>query len=65
MFKNLQLVYAVWFIIVGGIIIFIDGRGWCIACRDTLLTVVGVISLILGVVGLISRFSSGAAVARE
>jgi hypothetical protein len=65
MFKNLQLVYAVMFIIIGGWIIFFDGRGWCIACRETILTVLGVISLILGVVGLISRFTAGAAVARE
>jgi len=51
--KNLLLVAAVWHIIVGGLIIFIDGRGWCIACRDTILTVGGVVSLIVGVVGLI------------
>ncbi len=50
---------AVWFIIVGGWIIFSDGRGWCIACRDTPLTVMGVICLILGVIGIINRVRSG------
>jgi hypothetical protein len=54
-----NLVMAVWFIIVGGWIIFSDGRGWCIACRDTPLTVMGVICLILGVIAIINRVRSG------
>ena len=51
--KNLLLVAAVWHIIVGGMIIFIDGRGWCIACRETILTVGGIVSLIVGIVGIV------------
>ena len=48
-----NIVVSVWFIIVGGWIIFFDGHGWCIACRETILTAMGVICLIMGVVGLI------------
>lgn len=48
-----NIVLSVWFIIVGGWIIFFDGHGWCIACRETILTAMGVICLIMGVVGLI------------
>jgi len=48
-----NIVVSVWFIIVGGWIIFFDGHGWCIACRETILTGMGVICLIMGVVGLI------------
>ncbi|MFN7941473.1 MAG: hypothetical protein U0X73_07720 [Thermoanaerobaculia bacterium] len=59
MFKRIPLVSAVWHIIVGGWIIFWNGKGWCIACReDTILTVLGVVALVLGVVGLAGRFSS-------
>lgn len=53
-----NLVMAVWFIIVGGWIIFSDGRGWCIACREGTLTVMGVICIILGVIGIINRVRS-------
>jgi len=48
-----NIVVSVWFIIVGGWIIFFDGHGWCIACRETILTAMGVICLIMGVVGFI------------
>jgi len=48
-----NIVVSVWFIIVGGWIIFFDGHGWCIACREMILTGMGVICLILGVIGLI------------
>jgi hypothetical protein len=48
-----NIVVSVWFIIVGGWILFFDGHGWCIACRETILTAMGVICLIMGVAGLI------------
>jgi hypothetical protein len=50
-----RIFLEVWFIIVGGIIIFFDGRGWCIACRDGILTGIGVICLILGAIGIINQ----------
>jgi hypothetical protein len=53
-----NLVMAVWFIIVGGWIIFSDGRGWCIACREGILTAMGVVCIILGVIGIINRVRS-------
>ncbi len=53
-----NLVMAVWFIIVGVWIIFSDGRGWCIACRDSVITVMGVVCLILGVIEIINRVRS-------
>jgi hypothetical protein len=57
--KRLYMVAAMWHIIVGGWIIFWNGKGWCIACREeTGLTVVGAISLILGIVGVIDRMRS-------
>ena len=56
-----NLVMAVWFIIVGGWIIFSDGRGWCIACRDGVLTFTGVVYLILGVIEIINRVRSAGA----
>lgn len=48
-----NIVVSVWFIIVGGWILFFDGHGWCIACRETILTAMGVICLLMGVVGFI------------
>ena len=56
--KMFNLVMAVWYIIVGVWIIFSDGRGWCIACRDGILTVMGVICIILGVIAIINRARS-------
>jgi len=50
--KPINLVLAVWSIIIGGLIIFIDGNGWCIACRGTFMTVLGIISLLLGAVAI-------------
>ena len=50
-----NIVMAVLFIIVGGWIIFFDGRGWCIACRETILTVMGVVCLLVGVIGVINE----------
>jgi len=50
-----NIVMAVLFIIVGGWIIFFDGRGWCIACREIILTVMGVICLLVGVIGVINE----------
>jgi hypothetical protein len=46
---NLNIVASIWCIIIGGLIIFIDGRGWCIACNGTLFTVVAVISILVGI----------------
>jgi hypothetical protein len=45
-------ILAVWCIIIGGIIIFIDGTHWCIACNGILFNVLAVISIVLGVAGL-------------
>jgi hypothetical protein len=55
---NLHIVLAVWFIIVGGIIIFIDGDRGCIACNGMISTVVGVINILIGAIGIIGKFSS-------
>lgn len=52
--RFINLFLQVWSIIVGGLIIFIDGNGWCIACRGTLLTVAGVILLALGVISIVA-----------
>lgn len=54
MSRTLQLVMAVAFIIIGGWIIFFDGRGWCIACRLTIDTVLGIVAIVLGVIALAS-----------
>jgi hypothetical protein len=59
MSRTLHLVMAVAFIIIGGWIIFFDGRGWCIACRTTIDIVLGVISLLLGLVGIATYASAG------
>jgi|RhiMethySRZTD1v2_1073278.scaffolds.fasta_scaffold697580_2 hypothetical protein len=57
MFRGIRTVYWVWHIIVGGWIIFWNGHGWCIACRgEAGLTFVGVVSLVLGLIGLIDSF---------
>ena len=50
------LAYA-WIIIVGGLMITPDGVQ-CIACGRTLTTVLAVLSIGLGVVGLIGEFRS-------
>jgi hypothetical protein len=65
MFKNLHIVLAMWFIIVGGVIIFINGDRGCIACNGILLNVVGAITLLIGLIGVASKFTAGSAVARE
>jgi hypothetical protein len=56
-----NIVAAVFYIIVGGWIIFFDGRGWCIACRETILTGMGVICLILGIIGLVNAMRAPSA----
>ena len=53
MYKGITLVLAVWHIIIGGWIIFINGDRWCIACGNKILTGLAVISIVLGVVGLV------------
>lgn len=60
---NFNIVAAVWCIIIGGLIIFIDGRGWCIACNGTIFTVLGVISILVGVIALVAGRSRIANVA--
>ena len=50
-----NIILAVWFIIVGSYIIFFDGRGWCIACREGILTGMGVVCLIFGVIGIMNQ----------
>lgn len=56
-----NIVAAVFYIIVGGWIIFFDGRGWCIACRETILTGMGVVCLILGIIGLVNAMRAPSA----
>ena len=52
-----RLVITVWFIIVGGWIIFFDGRQpQCIVCREGILTIMGVICLLFGVIGIVDQF---------
>jgi hypothetical protein len=65
MFKNLHIVLAIWFIIVGGIIIFINGDRGCINCNGIINTIAGIISIVIGIVGIASKFVAGSAVARE
>lgn len=48
-----SIVLSVWFIIVGGWIVFSDGHGWCICCRENILTGMGVICVVLGFIGII------------
>jgi hypothetical protein len=50
MYRGIHLVLAVWSIIVGGYIIFINGDRWCIACGSNILTGLGVVSIALGVI---------------
>lgn len=54
MYKGIHLVLSVWHIIIGGYIIFIDGKGWCIACGSGVLMGLGVVSIVLGLAGLYS-----------
>jgi hypothetical protein len=61
----MRIVIAVWFIIGGGVIIFIDGDLGCISCNGILSTVVGAIGILLGVVGPVSKFTTNQTVARE
>jgi len=65
MFKNMHIVIAVWFIIVGGWIIFIDGDRWCIACGGIITTVIGAVTLLLGVLGIIGKLGSNPMPGRE
>jgi len=52
-----RLVWAVWFIIVGGWIIFFDGRPpQCIVCREGILTIMAVICILFGIIGIIDHF---------
>ena len=52
MYKGIHLLLAVWSIIIGGYIIFINGKGWCIACGNGVLMGLGVVSIVLGLAGL-------------
>ena len=57
-----RLVYAVWFIIVGGWIIFFDGRQpQCIVCRDGILTIMAVICILFGIMGIVDHFRNPSA----
>lgn len=62
---RMNIVLAMWFIIVGGIIIFINGDRGCIACNGILLNVVGVINILIGVAGIASKFAAGSTAVRE
>ncbi len=62
--KGIQIVLAVWSVIVGGILIIIeDGKiiKICIACNGTLFLAVGVISIVLGVIGVVGGLKGSAA----
>ena len=61
MYKGIHLVLAVWSIIVGGYIIFINGDRWCIACGGSILMGLGVVSIVLGVIGLATGLKGPAA----
>jgi hypothetical protein len=65
MFKNLHIVLAIWFIIVGGIIIFINGDRGCINCNGIVNTIAGIISILIGIVGIASKYVNSQTVARE
>jgi hypothetical protein len=58
MYKGIHLVLAVWSIIVGGYIIFINGKGWCIRCGSGVLIGLGVISIGMGLAGLYSAMKA-------
>ena len=47
-------VLAVWSIIIGGIIFFIDGTHWCIACNGILFNALAVVSVVLGLAGFVA-----------
>ena len=65
MYKGIHLVLAVWCIIIGGYIFFINGKGWCIACGSGVLMTLGVVSIVLGLVGIYSALKApSSAVAR-
>jgi hypothetical protein len=53
MLGSYRIVSAVWHIIVGGWIFFGNGKGWCIVCNPGVLVLVAVISVLLGIVGLV------------
>ena len=57
---RMSLVAAVMFIIIGGLLIFFDGRVLCIVCNATIFTIFGIISLIFGVAGAIGNLGSRA-----
>jgi hypothetical protein len=61
MYKGIHLVLAVWSIIIGGYIIFINGDRWCIACGSSIMTGLGVVSVVLGLVGLATGLKGSAA----
>jgi|GEM_PF-1745923 hypothetical protein len=61
MYKGIHLVLAVWSIIVGGYIIFINGKGWCIACGSGVLIGLGAISILLGVINGVAIWPRGSA----
>jgi hypothetical protein len=54
MFRTLLLVTGGWSIIVGMWIFFRDGTKWCLACRETSMTLIGVISIVLGIICIVS-----------
>jgi hypothetical protein len=51
-----RLVWVVWLIIVGGWIIIFGKPPQCIICMDGILTIMAVISILFGIVGLVDHF---------
>ena len=60
-----NLVLSIWSIIIGGWIIFIDGDGWCIACNGTIGTILGIVSIVLGLAVLFNSMGARGAVAER
>jgi hypothetical protein len=52
--RFINIVLAVWSIIVGGLIIFIDGIGGCVNCRGTLSVGAAVILVALAAISIVA-----------
>lgn len=52
--RFINIALAVWSIIVGGLIIFIDGIGGCVVCRGTISIAAAVILVALGAISIVA-----------